>query len=718
MSELYKEALAEAKKIKEMAEEDAKRKIIEEVTPYIKKMIVNESMAFFTEEDDINQAEGEELASSAPISPKGESQADLSKSMPDVEMTEKPAGTGGDPLGIMSKTLEDLVGAEGKITIDPSGKITIETDSQSGMNSPVVGMDSPDPTSTELGAGALPPAELGAPPATPPAPPPAPMAGDPMPPGSPGGQMDMQGAPAPMPPEQDPTMQLPPAQLTENYKSFKVGLGEVALKIDEAYFAKKPSNVLNESLKQKLFTLLEQLDRLKESGQLNRVETRLNEKKLEFLFQKLKESNLSNSYSKINKGNRDMGSLKEFASKLFESDETTSLAQDSQSGGKTGVPVKRAASEHAMEVSGVSPEVDDLFMNEDLSLTIEDLEGEALEGSGDADEMPWEDGQTLAEEIEALGHAGFGDSSEKPSAEPFVEISDAELMEAVRSLRKSKEQAWEDAEPEGGEDPSLKNLDENLVLTLSLPDDLDLDPADVSVDVSSDDGDDMDMDMDDEDEDMDMDDEDMDMDDEEEEDEEGLELLYDDEDEDSDSESLELDADEEEEDEDGGVETFSDSYLKEAVRRSATRKSKLLESKLQKTLLTASKVQKLAESRKRELLNVKSEMAETNLFLSKVLLLNKFLQREDLSAKQKQAIVEHLDRARTIAEAKDVYVKIKNKLNEVAKRSETRTIGSASAPVQSGAASFKLIAESSNQGDVVLGTPERWALLVKGRKDD
>ena len=193
-----------------------------------------------------------------------------------------------------------------------------------------------------------------------------------------------------------------------------------------------------------------------------------------------------------------------------------------------------------------------------------------------------------------------------------------------------------------------------------------------------------------------------------------------------DEEEMSMDDEEEEEEEEGEEELLygeeeeeeemEESWKMESVRSS--KKARLLESKLHKTTHAASHMKKLAESRDRELKTIKTEMAETNLFLSKVLLLNKFLQREDLSKTQKQAIVEHLDRATTIAEAKQIYTKIKNKLNEAADKS--KVVGNSSTAVSSGTAGFKIISESAEKTkEVVLGTPERWAFLVKGgRRED
>jgi hypothetical protein len=412
----------------------------------------------------------------------------------------------------------------------------------------------------------------------------------------------------------------------------------------------------------------------------------------------LKEAKTGNSYNSI-KGSKNMGSLKEFASKLFEGDEK-SLAHDAASSGKTGAAVHHAASAHAKKVSGVAPGVD-LFDNEQ---TVESLEGEALPGVGDAEEPDgWE-------------------NAEPGALEESVEIDEAALLEAVRALRGGKARKGKKVVKESPE------LEEGVTISLELPDDLELDASDVTLSVEDEDEDMDDMESDEEEEDMEMsDEEDMDdmSDDEEEEEEVELDLGDDEEMSMDDDEEEEMEEEEEEMEEEeepsmlyGAAGATKESIYESVLRSRASKRTRLLESKLHKTVQAASKVKKLAESRNRELQTMKSEMAETNLFLSKVLLLNKFLQREDLSQKQKQVIVEHLDRAQTIAEAKEIYVKIKNKLNEAATRGAVRT-GSASAPVSSGAASFKVISESANQAnDIVLGTPERWALLVKGRKDD
>jgi len=75
----------------------------------------------------------------------------------------------------------------------------------------------------------------------------------------------------------------------------------------------------------------------------------------------------------------------------------------------------------------------------------------------------------------------------------------------------------------------------------------------------------------------------------------------------------------------------------------------------------------------REVQDLRNQLAETNLFNAKLLYTNKLLQNEALSPRQKVAIIEKLDEARSLREAKLVY------------ESLTRTIASGKASVNEGA---------------------------------
>ena len=133
------------------------------------------------------------------------------------------------------------------------------------------------------------------------------------------------------------------------------------------------------------------------------------------------------------------------------------------------------------------------------------------------------------------------------------------------------------------------------------------------------------------------------------------------------------------------------------------------------------KSRRLAEAKRAETATLKKEMAETNLFLSKLVYLNKFLVREDLSRKVKQQIVEHLDRASTIAEAKDIYGKIVRKLDEAAAAHTAPVVGSASKPTTAGSARLNegvTRAASSNGSEPVIGTFEKWQILANIKRNN
>jgi hypothetical protein len=96
----------------------------------------------------------------------------------------------------------------------------------------------------------------------------------------------------------------------------------------------------------------------------------------------------------------------------------------------------------------------------------------------------------------------------------------------------------------------------------------------------------------------------------------------------------------------------------------------MLKNKLKLAEASLNKARKLLEQRNNEKKELEEQLQETNLFTAKAVYLNKFLMREGLSRKVQRQIVEHLDKAATIAEAKVVYNRIKTKLNESASTSQ------------------------------------------------
>jgi len=87
----------------------------------------------------------------------------------------------------------------------------------------------------------------------------------------------------------------------------------------------------------------------------------------------------------------------------------------------------------------------------------------------------------------------------------------------------------------------------------------------------------------------------------------------------------------------------------------------------------------------RENKELKKQLAEMNLFNAKLLYVNKLIQNRSVSSKQQRAIVEALDNAKTIREAKLVYEGLTQSLNKKSLSEGTRRVlGSSSKPTRSG----------------------------------
>jgi hypothetical protein len=109
---------------------------------------------------------------------------------------------------------------------------------------------------------------------------------------------------------------------------------------------------------------------------------------------------------------------------------------------------------------------------------------------------------------------------------------------------------------------------------------------------------------------------------------------------------------------------------------------------------------------------LKNQLVEMNLFNAKLLYVNKLMQNRDLNAKQQRAIVEALDSAKTLREAKLLYKSLTKSLKKRSSRSGlneskvARTLGSSSRSTRS--------ASVSRNGNEV----NRWAVLAGINKDN
>jgi len=706
MSDIYKEALADAKKLREVAELDAKNRIIEKVSPFISEMIskkINEQTSVFIEQDDDLDLGGSALddptatppapdVAAAPATTDAAGQDGLDASLADAPVAAPIAPSGTD---LMNVSVPD---ENGMITVDfndlfaSEGEAVPALDAEVPQPMPVDGSETPaDPSATPDLVGtapAEPTEELG---------------------------------------EEEPgTDALAPIQPESiSYRNFVNHLNEVSSKIDRVYFTGPSNDIVKESLKTKLFTLVESLDSLVERGAISARQAKINENKLEFFYLKLKEAGQDNSYNITSEKNNTMKTktLREFAAELYE--EELDIAQDTANSGKTGVPTDKSATAQAKRQSGVSPAIggkpSDIEASQDEThLSEEMLPG--VSGTVDADnindvdhgEKQWADGEARLKEateeedcdteVVEEGAEGFGDTSEQPAVE--FEVNDKEIAEAVRAIRKENirnkmralkeakdEESWEDGEPEGGTDPSQKNLKEQAMededdFGAGPEDSYDDDSMDV-VDVVDDEAGDMDMDggadlvLN-----LDLPDE--------------LEALL----ADFDASSFDVDVSlggspaggpDVDVDDMGGSDDMSgddevilvddtDSVVdpvEESMYESRYRKAR------KAAMVNESKVQqarKLLKNKDAQISELKEALESQNLFTAKAVYLNKFLMREGLSKKAMRQIVEHLDRAKTVAEAKTIFNKIKLSLDKHLSETSSKLAGSASRVTTPGSA--------------------------------
>ena len=112
---------------------------------------------------------------------------------------------------------------------------------------------------------------------------------------------------------------------------------------------------------------------------------------------------------------------------------------------------------------------------------------------------------------------------------------------------------------------------------------------------------------------------------------------------------------------------------------------------------------------KKALRGMKGQLAEMNLFNAKLLYANKLMQNKDLSMKQQRHIVESLDEAKTLGEAKILFESLSKSLvrrtsntnsNTLTEGARRRTSGSSSRPVRS--------AQTLNESVAL----DRWATLA------
>ena len=154
------------------------------------------------------------------------------------------------------------------------------------------------------------------------------------------------------------------------------------------------------------------------------------------------------------------------------------------------------------------------------------------------------------------------------------------------------------------------------------------------------------------------------------------------------------------------VEAFIRRRLRRASRQLAEsqRRNRRVSRRRSTRRTSAPTSSKRAVMAERTVSKLKKQLNEMNLFNAKLLFANKLMQNRGLSTKQQRVVVEALDKARTIREAKLLYKSLSASLNrgsgKTLSESRSRLLASSSKSTRSGA--------PANNGNEV----DRWAVLA------
>lgn len=723
---IYEEALVDAKKLKEVAEFEAKNAILEAIAPHIKRMIGKEVAGLSSplfEEDDPTAMTGD-LPSDLPVNPDAGA---LGAAASPVSLPSAVSGADDAPIKPSGEEMMNmpLPGPDGKLIVDFEDLFTPTDDTAQEVPD-----ESPASAETMPAAGVE--GEL-----TPELPVPPSSAGEAVPP---------EGAPSPvgnvmqtpvvggLPGEENKEEEEMPEALS--YEAFKEGIDTLALRIDKAFWKPSVPSLVKEALQEKLFEAYEKLEKLSESGKISSRLAKLNENRLEFLHMKLKEASVGTNYQRTEKG-KDMKSLKEFASKLFEDTleggENTSPADSFEDKGTLKVDNAQnektadKAADHAKKLTeptvtlkteakddedmdeGKMYEAEMKKLEEELKevLSAEDG-GQDLAGAassipdkkvGDVDttkqsaagpstpsakvqgvkkeSVKKDDADDLDEWIEH--DKASGSEKEVPVSEEILEVKDEELAEAVRSIKKENikrriralKEALVECEMEDEMSmPSMPHMEDEAMgggvpgaMGGAKPPMADEGGTVVNFNFDLDDlgmgdmGDDDEIEI---------------VDDEPGSEEGGMGDM-----------DMMGGASGEEEPAIGGGEEGEEEPELEASGLPAP--GLHMESRKK----NMAKAKKLAEAKStKEVTALRAQLTESQLWNAKVLYLNKFLYKEDLSRQQKQKIAEYLDKAKTLEEAKTIYGRVKKLLEGAT--SKKKMAGSSSRVTSKGGATNSL----------------------------
>lgn len=655
---LYQEALVEMKKLREISRKEAEKSILEQLSPIIDQIISKEisgTPVLLVEQDEdpntlqpvavpnLNQNAGATAPMDLPVNKPNDALATSSINVSEPVATTPPENAAVEPVKPLPDNIDTppvVNGASLAIPVPgPDGKITIDIEAL--FNATPAGSE------PNLAGASITPASLPSTPEVAPTPEPT------VPPSVSTTPENSIGSAAQVP-EVGKEVEQPTApefSLIESWKNSVYSLGD---EVDKKIKNKNISENEKEILKNKVFVLYEIAQKSKTSGEISKAILSSGEVLLELMFSKLKKNgNEHNSYNRqsiikenLKMAKKEFKTLKEFAASLFAEEVDVKSSMGFDAGAAPGkvtntttlkdeTPKKKSGNAGGVEDPGKvdslkvggakvaesvhSEEEEEETVKENMTLESELME--MLSGMGPNME---EEGMTAVSVPETHGE-------EEGACRPGEEMH---MMEGKDSKVK-KESIQRKLNALKEEQVKLMKALKECGMGVSSGE-----PVNVNIKISVEGGEVEDVET--------MGDHDDEM----------IEIVPD-----HDEEAEEMDHDEEEK-----VDGMGSEEEEEGLGHS--------EEEEEETSMPMMKESKVS----RENMKLRSQLAETQLLTARSLFVSKLFAEHNLSVGTKQKIVEYIDSAQTVEEAKAKYGRVKKMLAESMKPAPLNKMGTSSKP--------------------------------------
>lgn len=662
MSKLYEQAIADSKKLKEALRQEVENDVLKKYKPYIQKMVDQEIEGFLLEQDEPDSLDLGAADPSETDSPATQPMGDAKPADPAVPAPSEPVDTS------FSAPITPVGGNASMPIPDADGKVIVSFESlfsgQTGLPQPAVEPAAPNATAS------VPPVEQT--------------------PAQPTGTEPQAEEAVPAESEQPETT--PPAepsaeQSTQKFNPEKLEearskIGDLENEYANTFISRKIGLKEVSDFTYKLLETYSEIENMKELKEIRETSFDVLSIKMENLYKLIQNSEkLYNSYhrtQKITEGNQIMKvhpKTRSFLNSLLESLETgfgedgtvEKVSEPLDALDKVADKAGKAAAS-ASKPKLVDPERGKQApfkhkAKEDESLLKEDIGEE--EGSEESEMSLDEEIAALEKEMdEMLGSSSEGSVMESKKAskkEVSKKEKAAKKAEAFKKIKRLKEQlaAAQKEMDECGMDAAAGGQTTITITTDGKVDGADAVGSKVDLVDSDDDADDMTLSSDGED----LNEEDM------------FEIVMDEED---------------------GEESMDEEWDMDETKSPEDMESSLQESKQIKSL--------------KEYTKELETVAARSLYVNKI-----FANYDGLSKKQKELVVEYIDRAKNPEDAKRIFGRIKKQLSEAKTEAATKTEKKAGSLNES--VSRKPVNSGNAAEKIVIGSADRFRELVNNKKN-